>query len=116
MLFNYLSGLKEEYGAISVNEAIDAVVKLSCKLLKGKRIEILRMMAHQDGSRTITSAVDEISQELGCPKSTVWMNVNCLKEMGLVENGYGKPARVTGIGRIVLEMLEERHEKPGRRK
>jgi predicted transcriptional regulator len=105
MIFNYLSGLKEEYGEISVNEVIDAVVKLSEKLLNQRKLEILKMLAEHDGSRTITSAVDEISRGLGCPKSTVWMNVNCLKQLGLVTNGYGKPARVTAVGKIVLTKI-----------
>ncbi len=107
MIFNYLSGLKEDSGAVSVNEVLNAVVMLSGKVLRGRKMEILRMLAEQDGSRTITSAVDEISCAMGCPKSTVWMNVNSLKELGLVENGRGKPLKITKIGEIILENLQK---------
>jgi len=105
MIFNYTSGLKEDCGDISVNEVLDAVVKLSSKMLNQKKVEILKALDEQHGSRTITSAVDAISQQLCCPKSTVWMNINSLKEVGLITNGYGKPAKVTAVGRIVLTTI-----------
>ena len=107
MIFNYLSGLKEESGEICVNEVLEFAIKLAGKCLNDKRIEILRIIAVQKGPRTITSTVDEISQLLCCPKSTVWINVNFLKELGLIQNGRGMPVKITPIGMIILERKTE---------
>jgi predicted transcriptional regulator len=70
--------------------------------MNGKRAEMLRMIAAQREPKTITSVVDDISDALRCPKSTVWANIGLLKELGLVKNGRGKPVRITGLGRAVL--------------
>ena len=111
MIFHYLSGLKEESGSVCVNEVIDFAVKAADKCLNCKRVEILRIIASQTEPRTITSVVDDISNILDCPKSTVWINVNFLKDIGLIKNGRGLPVRITPIGMVILERkLEE--EKP----
>ena len=107
MILQYYSGLKEDSCELSVNEVFTVALRLACRCLNGKRIEILRMIAVQAGSRTITSTVDHISEELGCPKSTVWINVNMLKELGLIENGRGNPVRVTKVGEILLRQIED---------
>jgi len=103
MILHYVSGLREETENLCVNEILDFSLKLACKYLNGKKIKILRIIAAQKESRTITSAVYKISKSLECPKSTVWMNVNFLKELGLIENGRGKPVKITNIGRIILD-------------
>lgn len=103
-MFQYVSGLREECENLSVNEIFDFAVKLAIKYLNGKKMKILGMIATQQEPKTITSTVDHISRSLGCPKSTVWLNVNFLKELGLIKNGRGKPVKVTKIGRIVLEI------------
>lgn len=107
MIFNYLSGLKEDSGDICVNEVLDFAIKVAGRCLNDKRFEILRIIAIQEEPRTITSMVDEISILLNCPKSTVWMNVNFLKELGLIQNGRGRPVRVTPIGVMLLERHQE---------
>lgn len=107
MIFNYLSGLREEPGELCVNEILDFALKVAEKCMNGKRMEILRIIAIQKEPRTITSIVEEISHLLGCPKSTVWMNVNLLKELGLIQNGRGVPVRITAVGRILLERETE---------
>jgi DNA-binding MarR family transcriptional regulator len=107
MILQYYSGLKEDSCELSVNEIFSVALRLAGRCLNGKRIEILRMIAEQDGARTITSTVDHISEELGCPKSTVWINVNMLKELGLIENGRGNPVRVTKVGEILLRQIED---------
>ncbi len=61
------------------------------------------MIAAYKEPRTITSAVDQISHILCCPKSTVWMNMNFLKDLGLIKNGRGRPVKLTKIGRMILE-------------
>ncbi|NIO19467.1 MAG: hypothetical protein GTN76_01635 [Candidatus Aenigmarchaeota archaeon] len=103
MIFQYVSGLREESENLSVNEVFDFAMKIASKYLNGKKIKILRIIATQKEPTTITSAVDQVSRTLCCPKSTVWMNVNFLKELGLIENGRGRPVRVTAVGRIILE-------------
>ncbi|MEE9323849.1 MAG: hypothetical protein V3U72_04890 [Candidatus Aenigmarchaeota archaeon] len=107
MIFNYLSGLREESCDISVNEILDFAMNIANKYLNRKRIEILRIISVQDEPRTITSIVEEISQLLCCPKSTVWMNVNFLKELGLIKNSRGNPVRITAVGMIILERKTE---------
>lgn len=109
MIFTYVSGLKEDSSEIRVNELLDFAVSAAGRCLNGRRLEILEIICSQEEPRTITSVVDDISSLLGCPKSTVWMNVNLLKEMGLIKNGRGLPVRATPIGLLVLErMLDEK--------
>lgn len=103
MLLQYVSGLREESGDLCVNEILDFSMKIAGKYLNEKKMKILRIISAQKEQKTITSMVTEISQLLSCPKSTVWNNVNFLKELGLIENGRGKPVKVTNIGRIILE-------------
>jgi DNA-binding MarR family transcriptional regulator len=106
MILNYVSGLREESGELSVNEVLDFAVKAVSRCLNGKRVGILRAVSNNNG-KTITGVVNEISSVLSCPKSTVWSNVNFLKELGLIENAHGKPAKLTAIGMIVLESKTE---------
>jgi Fe2+ or Zn2+ uptake regulation protein len=103
MIFNYLSGLKEDSCELSVNEVLDFALKTAGRCVKGKRLEMLRIIAETGKDKTITSVVDDISRNLCCPKSTVWMNVNFLKDLGLIENGRFKPVKVTAMGIILLE-------------
>lgn len=107
MIFNYLSGLKEESGVVCVNEVIDIAVRMSDKCLTEKRFKILNLIAGCEEPMTITTAVDMISEIIGCPKSTVWMNVNFLKDLGLIKNGRGLPVRITPMGRVILERRME---------
>ena len=112
MIFHYVSGLREETSELCVNEILDFSLKLAGKYLNGKKMKILEMIATHKEPMTITSAVNMISHMLRCPKSTVWANINFLKELGLIENGRGKPVKLTKIGRLMLkgksdEELEE---------
>lgn len=107
MIFNYLSGLREESGEICVNEVLEFAVKIAGRCLNDKRMEILKIIAVQQEPMTITSIVGEISILLNCPRSTVWMNVNFLKELGLIQNGRGLPVRITPMGMIILERNTE---------
>ncbi len=112
MIFRYVSGLREETSELCVNEILDFSLKLAGKYLNGKKMKILEMIATRKEPMTITSAVNMISRMLCCPKSTVWANINFLKELGLIENGRGKPVKLTKIGRLMLmgksdEELEE---------
>lgn len=106
MLLHYVSGLREESCELSVNEILDFSLKLAGKFMNKRRIEILRIVS-TNGGKTITCVVDEVSSILSCPKSTVWSNVNFLKELGLIKNSRGKPARITAIGMIILDRKTE---------
>ena len=110
MIFTYASGLKEDMTEIRVNDLVDFAVNAVDRCLNDKRVDILEIIGSQPEPRTITSVVEDIAELLGCPRSTVWMNVNFLKEMGLIKNGRGRPVRVTPIGMLVLERkLEEKN-------
>lgn len=102
MLLNYLSGLEEDCGNLSVNELFSFAMKAACRCMNGKRVEMLRIISMQKEPKTITSVVADISHVLHCPKSTVWANLNFLKELGLVKNGRGKPVCITKLGKVVL--------------
>lgn len=102
MLLHYVSGLREESGELCVNEILDFALNIAGKFMNRRRIEILRIIS-ANGGKTITSVVDEVSGVLSCPKSTVWSNVNLLKELGLIKNSRGGPVEITIIGRIILE-------------
>jgi Mn-dependent DtxR family transcriptional regulator len=108
MIFNYLSGLEEDCGNLSVNEVFEFAMKAACKCMNGKRAEMLRLISVQNQQKTITSIVDDISHSLDCPKSTVWANINFLKEFGLIQNGRGRPVSLTSLGRLVLEKVAGR--------
>ena len=105
MILHYSSGLKEEPLTICVNDIFDFSMKVASKYMNPKRVRMLRIIMLQEEPITITRAVDEISRVLCCPKSTVWINVNTLKELGLIENGRGRPVRVTKMGRVFLDAL-----------
>ena len=83
MIFTYVSGLKEDTSEIRVNELLDFAVNAAEKCLNEKRLDILEIISAQVEPRTITSVVDDISELLSCPKSTVWVNVNFLKVLAL---------------------------------
>lgn len=103
MIFNYYnSGLKEEICGISVNELYEFAVNLADRYMTERRMEILEMMSHEE-PKTITSMVSDVSATLNCPKSTVWMNVNLLRELGLIKSGNGMPVKVTAMGMLILE-------------
>ncbi len=104
-MLHYNSGLKEDSCKLSVDDVLESLTKLVHKCLNGKRIEILKAVA-ENGDKTITSVVDMISRSSGYPKSTVWMNMNFLKEIGLIRNTRGKPVRLTPIGMMVLERIK----------
>lgn len=101
-MFHYVSGLREESSELSVNEIFDFAVRAAVKCLNQKRMEMLRIISIQDEPMTITSMVEEISHLMGLPRSTVWINMNRLKELGLISNGRGKPVRVTAVGNVIL--------------
>ena len=109
MIFHYVSGLREETSELCVNEILEFSLKLAGKYLNGKKMRILEMIAMHKEPTTITSAVNMISHLLCCPKSTVWANINFLKEIGLIENGRGSPVKITNIGKLILEENEEEH-------
>lgn len=102
MILHYSSGLKEDSMNVCVNEIFDFSLRIAKRYVNGKRVRILRIISVQKEPRTITRTVDEISKVLCCPKSTVWMNVNILKELGLIENGRGRPVSVTKVGKMIL--------------
>ena len=106
MILHYSSGLKEESLNLCVNDIFDFSMKVATKYMNLKRLRILGLISSQKERTTITRAVDEISRVLCCPKSTVWINVNTLKELGLIENGRGMPVRVTKIGKVLLDCVQ----------
>jgi hypothetical protein len=114
MLLNYVSGLEEDCCNLSVNEVLEFAMKAAERCVNGKRAEMLRLIAAQREPRTITSTAEEISCSIGCPRSTVWANLNLLKELRLVENGRGRPIRVTKLGRLLLEKRLAANGGPGR--
>jgi len=99
--------MEEDTGELSVNEVLSVAVKLAEKFLNDKRIEMLKIISSQNEPKTITSVVSQISDNLSCPKSTVWANVNCLKDLGLIHNGRGRPVGLTNIGIFMLRRVSE---------
>ena len=109
MILQYFSGLKEDSCELSVDEVFGLALKLAGKCLNQKKLAMLKLIAEDSEKKTITAAVEHISCELHCPKSTVWTNVNCLKQLGLIQNGRGKPVKITKAGAIILKQIS--HEK-----
>jgi predicted transcriptional regulator len=107
MRFHYIAGLKEDMCEIRVDELFNLTLKLTQKVVNKKRIEILEFISKQEEPKTITSMVDAISRTLNCPKSTVWVNINCLKELGFIKNGRGQPVRLTKLGEVILKNFKE---------
>lgn len=114
MRFHYVSGLREEdVCEICVNDLLEFALKISQKMINKKKLEILKIISSQEEPKTITSIVDLISKNLGYPKSTVWVNVSCLKDFGLIQNGRSQPVKVTKLGELILKNLLKEVEKNG---
>jgi hypothetical protein len=85
----------------------------------GKREQLLVLEIEHDVIDSASSFVDYISDEYGISKSSVWYNLNCLKEKGVVDfadkQHQGEPLMLTkdgvkqlsGLGSKRSAILEE---------
>ena len=78
----------------------------------GKREQLLVLEIEHDVIDSASSFVDYISDEYGISKSSVWYNLNCLKEKGLVDFAdklhQGEPLMLTKKGAEQLTALATR--------
>lgn len=56
-------------------------------------------------TQTITSLLLEIEKKYGTPLSTLKLNARILKRLKLIDFGNSSSARLTRLGRIVLEII-----------
>ena len=74
------------------------------------REQLIMLEIGSDRIDTASSFVDYVSEEYGFSKSSIWYNLNQLKERGMVEfanrEEIGKPLSLTRIGKGQLGGLE----------
>lgn len=75
-----------------------------------KREQLLMLEIGIDNIDTASSFVNYVNEEYGFSKSSVWYNLNRLKDLGLVEfanrEEIGKPLSLTRLGRNQLSYFE----------
>ena len=79
----------------------------------GQREKLILVEIAGDSIDTASSFVDYISEVYGISKSSVWYNLNCLKEKGVLEfadkKHIGEPLRLTRAGQqMLVAMGQER--------
>jgi DNA-binding IclR family transcriptional regulator len=80
--------------------------------MRGLKLVLLRsfnrkrflILSSIDGSSSITSLLTRLSENTGIPISTLKLNANALKDLGLVEFN-GAPARVTELGKLIMTII-----------
>ena len=76
-----------------------------------RREQLLMLEIGADRIDTASSFVNYVNEEYGFSKSSVWYNLNRLKEQGLVEfankDEIGKPLNLTRVGRDQLHDFEK---------
>ena len=81
-----------------------------CKQALSKREQLLMLEIGADSIDTASGFVNYVSEEYGFSKSSIWYNLNRLKEQSLVEfaskDEIGKPLTLTKAGRGALAGFE----------
>ena len=90
---------------LDAEELRRALIKLVQARLTRKQKELLVFLGQNTARVNVTRLVPILGAHLQCAPSTVWANLNVLKEIGLVEFGdietKGKPIRLTKLGELV---------------
>jgi hypothetical protein len=80
--------------------------------LLSQREQLIILEVDRDVIDSASSFVDYISDEYGISKSSVWYNLNCLKEKGVIDfadkQHQGKPLMLTRNGAGQLDALARR--------
>jgi hypothetical protein len=80
--------------------------------LLSQREQLIILEVDRDTIDSASSFVDYISDEYGISKSSVWYNLNCLKEKGVIDfadkQHQGKPLMLTKRGTDQLVALASR--------
>lgn len=80
--------------------------------LLSQREQLIILEIDRDAINSASSFVDYISDEYGISKSSVWYNLNCLKEEGVIDfadkQHQGKPLMLTRKGTEQLGALASR--------
>ena len=77
-----------------------------------RREQLLVLEVERDEIDSASAFVDYISDEYGISKSSVWYNLNCLKEKGVLDfadkQHMGEPLRLTKHGLEQLRTVEHK--------
>jgi DNA-binding transcriptional ArsR family regulator len=93
-----------------LNTFEETLVSASSRRLTRKQRLMLRWLSEGYGEATIyTSLIDQLSEDLGLPKSTVRWNLQGLREANLIRAGdrenKGIPVELTDAGRIMASVV-----------
>ena len=93
-----------------LNTFEEALASASSRRLTRKQRLMLRWLSEGYGEATIyTSLIDQLSEDLGLPKSTVRWNLQGLREANLIRAGdrenKGVPVELTDAGRIMASVV-----------
>ena len=61
----------------------------------------------ENKEKTITGLIEFVFKETKIPVSTLKLNANILKTLGLIEFFNGDPARLTGFGKFITSFLAQ---------
>lgn len=96
----------------SVSQIVLTLLRLAQERLTSKQIRILLILRGKITPQPVTRLVAVLSQALNCSASAVWLNMNQLKRIQLVDYGSssnkGKPIRLTKVGRWLSQQLKSR--------
>ncbi|MBI4016673.1 MAG: hypothetical protein HY363_03190 [Candidatus Aenigmarchaeota archaeon] len=88
--------------AFSVDYLLPLLLRLSKERLTSKQKLILNILRQNTYKRPVTQIVAILAKELDCSLSAIWLNLNQLKRIQLVQyssqNDKGKPVKLTPIG------------------
>ncbi len=94
----------------SVDYLLPLLLKLSEERLTSKQKSILCILKNNIIKKPVTQIVHNIAKELNCSLSAVWLNLNQLKRIQLVEYGSqkdkGKLVMLTPIGKYLARNIE----------
>jgi hypothetical protein len=91
----FVSRVKEEKLLI---EFFSKVVE---KTLNNKQKILISNLTKEGNGMTVTALVRLFSRQLQCSRSALWNNVNELRDIKLIECGYGRPVKLTPLGVLV---------------
>jgi len=60
----------------------------------------------RNSEKTISSLLREIEKKHKIPLSTLKLNVKILREIGLISLGISSVARLTNVGKIIIQIFE----------
>jgi hypothetical protein len=92
--------------------------RILLRAINRNQILILSSVRINNGKKSISSILREISRGKNIPPSTLKLNSKILKQLGLIDFGDKinfKPAKLTPVGKFVISIIENGKVEEGNR-